>query len=386
MKMPVYRAIVAATIFVVMTVIACTSAANKSMPVGEAPSPAVSNFTSPANLTWEKEWENVQANARKEGRIVIYGAPGVANVKDSLAQELKKFGLAAEIFIGSGAEHVNRLSSQRRAGIYDVDVYVGGATTLLLDLIPMGYIDPLEPQLLLPEVKDIKYWRASKLPWVDKNKMTLAFAPSATGGVVINTSLVKQDEIVSFKDLLNPKWKGVIVMSDPTLAGTGLSWFTTTEKLMGLDYVKNLILQNPVIIRDYRLQADWLAKGKYPVGIGTGTVVEDFMEAGAPIKRYLLKEGSYISSGAANLAIINRASHPFASKLFINWLLSKEGQTIWSREAQSVSGRVDVPIDHVQTWKIPDPQMKYFLEYTEEAQLEKSRYIELAKELLGAVK
>jgi len=141
-----------------------------------------------------------------------------------------------------------------------------------------------------------------------------------------------------------------------------------------------------VIIRDYRLQADWLAKGKYPVGVGTGTVVEEYMEVGAPIKRYLLKEGSYISSGAANLAMINRAPHPYASKFFVNWLLSKEGQTIWSREARSVSGRIDVPADHIAPWKVPDSKMKYFLEYTEEAQLEKSRYVELAKEILAAVK
>ncbi len=250
----------------------------------------------------------------------------------------------------------------------------------------MGVIDPLEPYLFLPEVKDARLWRAGELPWVDRDKKVLAFAPYAEGGVAINSSMVKPGEIVSFTDLLDPKWKGVIVMSDPTIAGTGLSWFANTQKLMGLDYVKNLILQNPVIIRDYRIQADWLAKGKYPVAVGTGTPVEEYMKAGAPIKRYLLKEGSYITSGAANLAIINKASHRNASKFFINWLLSKEGQTIWSREAQSISGRLDVLSDNVPDWKVPNPQMKYFLEYTEEAQLEKSKYMEIAKEMLAPIK
>ena len=98
-----------------------------------------------------------------------------------------------------------------------------------------------------------------------------------------------------------------------------------------------------MIIRDYRLQADWLAKGKYPVGVGTGTVVEEYMEVGAPIKHYLLKEGSYISSGAVNLAMINRAPHPYASKFFVNWLLSKEGQTVYSTAASVTPIRSDVP-------------------------------------------
>ncbi len=372
-------------IFVIET--ACIT----GVPKGQSITPAILDTPragdSPGKSGWESEWDSLQANAKKEGRIVVYGAPAVAPVRNSFIQGMKKFGVEAEIFVGTGGEFVNKVTAQRRAGIYGMDVYVGGGTTLVINLIPAGYIDPLEPQLLLPEVKESRYWRPGELPWVDKNKSALAFAASPTGGVVINSSLVKQDEISSFLDLLNPKWKGNIVMNDPTVTGTGLAWFSTTDKLMGRDYIKNLALQKPVILRDQRLQVDWIAMGKYPVGVGIlYTPVEEYIGLGAPLKQYLLKEGSYISSGAGNVALINKAAHPNASKLFINWLLSKTGQTIWSTEVMDLSQRLDVAVDNIPANRRPDPKMKYLLEYTEEAQLEKPKYMELARELFSPTK
>src|SRR3990167_8066118 len=85
-----------------------------------------------------------------------------------------------------------------------------------------------------------------------------------TINLAINTEHVNQDEVKSYYDLLNPKWKGKIVMSDPTINGTGGSAFAVLGfQLLNLDFFRQLSRQELMITRDERLMVDWVAKGKY---------------------------------------------------------------------------------------------------------------------------
>jgi hypothetical protein len=63
--------------------------------------------------------------------------------------------------------------------------------------------------------------------------------------------------------------------------------------------------------------------------------------------------------------IFNRAPHPNAAKVYINWLLSKEGQTINARATGYISNRLDVPTDHAAPWRVPQPGS--IKTYTQEA-------------------
>lgn len=85
---------------------ACLAPAGVKQTLGtsESPAPAspVADGETSLKPAWEMEWEKIQSSARKEGRIIIYGAPAVSSVRNSFIQELKKFGLAAEVFVGTG--------------------------------------------------------------------------------------------------------------------------------------------------------------------------------------------------------------------------------------------------------------------------------------------
>ena len=58
---------------------------------------------------------------------------------------------------------------------------------------------------------------------------------------------------------------------------------------------------------------------------------------------------------------MNRAPHPNAGKVFINWLLGKAGQTAWSKAMEQVSRRADVPSDHVPSYMAPKPSARYWV-------------------------
>src|SRR5262249_46843281 len=66
-----------------------------------------------------------------------------------------------------------------------------------------------------------------------------------------------------------------------------------------------------------------------------------------------LKEGTDLSPTNGNLALFNRAPNPNAAKIYINWLLSKEGQTVFARANGYVSARLDVPTDHTEPCRVP---------------------------------
>ena len=54
------------------------------------------------------------------------------------------------------------------------------------------------------------------------------------------------------------------------------------------------------------------------------------------------KEGTYVSSGSGNVVVLKGAPHPNAAKLFLNWMLSREGQEIYGRSTGQATRRLDV--------------------------------------------
>ncbi len=80
-----------------------------------------------------------------------------------------------------------------------------------------------------------------------------------------------------------------------------------------------------------------------------------------------MKEGSYVISGSASMGLVNRSPHPNAAKVYINWLLSRETQTQWTRASGNWSRRVDLSQDHLNPRIIPRVQniAKYQMNYKE---------------------
>lgn len=167
---------------------------------------------------------------------------------------------------------------------------------------------------------------------------------------MINTSLVKKDEVKAYRDLLNPKWKGKILIDDPTILGGGNRWAMFIGEYfpeLGWDFQRELARQEPTLLRDRRLMAQWLTLGKYSIYLGPHTEVRRMIDAGAPIAVVYPKEGTYGSSGHGSVAFYDKAPNPNAAQVFANWFLTREGQTVYSRARMKQSMRTDVPIDHL---------------------------------------
>lgn len=378
----------ATLIGLVLYSLACTPKAAPTSGTGALPPPADKLAPSQAEPGWQVKWEKTLSEARREGKLVIFAGGSVQEGQYAMQKALNdryKINLDLEWNTGRSSDIMFRLFAERRAGLYTADVTFKGNTTTVNEFKPAKILDYLEPQLLLPEVLDPKAWWEGGLPWVDKDKMILAMSASPELPISINTKLVKEEEIKSYLDLLNPKWKGKIVMDDPTVGGAANSWFmSANSKVMGSDFMRKMAGMDITIIRNKRLEVEWLAQGKYPVGIGLeSALLLQFIKEGAPIKLITPKEGTYLTSSSSNLALIDKAPHPNAARVFINWLLTREGQTIYQNATGNHSARVDVPTDNIHPLRVRQAGVKYFNTIDEEYLQTGPEQTRMAQEIFG---
>lgn len=340
---------------------------------------------SPVREAWEEKWVRWVSAAKKEGNVTIYSTFDPESRK-SLSDTFKqKYGIRVEFTSGRGSEMAQKLLAESRAGLAISDINTGGSTTHIVTTKPAGVLQPLEQVPILPEVVNPEFWWGSGLRWIDREHYALAFSAYPSPSIGINTGQVNSGEIKSYQDLLNPKWKSKITVNDPTVDGSGNKWFSVVgESITGWDYMRKFAKQEPIIVRNERLQVEWLAQGKYPIAIKPiKAVVQEFQQIGAPLQLINMAEGEYLSSGKGILTLIKGAPHPNAAKVFINWLLTKDVQTLYSKVSGYQSARLDVPTDFIDPVATRVSGVKYINSDDEDSILRSTEYDKLALEIFG---
>ncbi len=331
---------------------------------------------------WQQEWNTLAAGARQEGKLVIASSAGTP-IREAYAKTFgEKYGVTLDFLAAKPAEMVPKIQAERRAGIFTVDVFLAGLGTVVPLLGPEGALDPLDKYLLLPEVLDLKNWWSGALLWGDSNHYQLMYLAFPRYPLSVNTDLISAGEIKSYDDLLNPKWKGKISLLDPSMAGAGNEFFAFMADLKGLDFLRKLGNQDIIITRDERLQAEWAARGKYPIAIGIKPeLMSDFKKIGAPIAAVKASEGAYLTASGGGVAFLNKAPHPQAARVFVNWLLSKEGQTVAAQAYGAQSAREDVPADFLDADSVRQPGMTYRNTISEEHQERRREFMKVARDM-----
>ncbi len=292
------------------------------------------------------EWDKTVEEAKKERKIVL-AIPPATELRTALERLLKqRFGLDAELISAPGPKNASRIAAEKKAGVNYFDAIICGTGTAA-GLTHDGMLEPIESFWILPEVKDPKLWWGGHI-WEDNlktNKFLYSFlADVSTHSTWYNTSLAKPQELRAFDDYLNPKWKGKIGFSDPRVPSSGQSIWSFMWEQRGEEFLKKLVEQDLFLTRDLRQLADALAKGKVALAFGLGrSQTEPFVKAGLPIKPApVTKEGLPASNAFGVLGVIKDPPHVNATKVFINWFLSREGQDWYGRIMQNGTRRLDV--------------------------------------------
>jgi iron(III) transport system substrate-binding protein len=325
------------------------------------------------------EWAKVVAAAKREGKLSLF-----LYQRDNIEAAVKAFEKTyPEIQLTTAsvaaAETGPRIMAERRAGKFLWDACICGPTTPFAVLYPAKALEAIKPALLLPEVLDESKWWGGKHHYMDpEGQHIFVFLGSVEmPNVYYNKNLVDPKEFRSYWDLVNPKWRGKILSLDPRQPGrqrVGARFLYNIPDL-GAPFLSRLFTEMDITVsREDRQAMDWLAVGKFPLCIFCGDI-EKARVQGLPVDEfntYAWKEGSAIYSGSnGTVALMGNAPHPNAARVFINWLLSREGQTSFQKimngpDLVMESMRLDIPKDPIPAARRRASGVNYILMDTPE--------------------
>jgi iron(III) transport system substrate-binding protein len=174
---------------------------------------------------------------------------------------------------------------------------------------------------------------------------------------IYNTELVTAaDAPKTWTDLLNPKWRGQLATSPITIGGTAWMQFAFMHDVLGADYLKKFVAQEPKLFPAYNPVVLSVARGEQLVGVTAA--LNEYSERvgnGAPIATVFPAEGVPFTNYP--LMLLANGPHPHAGELFANWYLSKVGQAGLVRVRGAYSARADVasapgnpPLAQIKRW------------------------------------
>ncbi len=313
------------------------------------PTPTPTSTPASEEERLQQEWDALIEAAQDEGQLVLVmgGSAGRAYrpVVEFFSQN---FGIEVVISAGASSSLVDRMLGPER---FQVDVsFMGGSSPDRLLLA--NALDPIADLLIHPEVTDTSLWFGGTHLYADEAQQYV-FILSASAGPVLslryNTNLMTQgdlDSINSVWDYVDPKWAGKIVALSPLTAGVvGPYYEAYVHPDIGREWVDAFVAPElgVTFLQNSAQLVDGVAKGRYHFTIATGSVGSDLdslAQLGASVERFpctvtdvcareLTEAGSLTGAAAQNtVMVLNDRPHPNAAKLFVNWFLGREGQTI----------------------------------------------------------
>lgn len=268
--------------------------------------------------------------AKKEGKLVFWESGSAKEWEQVFSKFRQRYGfLTTEFWRASDAGILQKIVSEARAGVYNVDIS-GAEIDILSELKKAGVMkryDWPNTRDWSPQHKDREGY------WIARNILATV--------VTYNTSLVSPAEAPkSWDDLLNPKWKGSISMDKDGGEWVLMMW-AAWGKERTVNYLKNLAKNNIVMGAGATARTELLAAGAYKIDLRLNlNRILDYQKKGAPLE--WVRSDPILAKGTP-IFIAERAPHPNAAMLFADWFTSLEGQQAY----YEASGKL-----------LPDPRIK----------------------------
>jgi iron(III) transport system substrate-binding protein len=269
--------------------------------------------------------------AKKEGKLVAYVSMLTENATALLAEFKKKYPfIDTSLYRANTQKLLPKIQLEARTQQHQADV-ISATFTIWNELtrgkLIMKYDSP-ERSRFPADLKDADgYWNILHL---------------GVQGMAYNTKMVPPDIAPkSYEDLLHPRWRPKQIAMDYRDS----SWMAVMLEIMGeaegIAFMKKLAAKDLYMRENKNLLTQLLAAGEFPVL--ANTYLETFakiQKAGAPIE--WVAGRNPIPASTHLLGIYAHARHPNAAKLFVDFLLSREGQSLTANVIGTYPANPDV--------------------------------------------
>ncbi|MGN9780968.1 ABC transporter substrate-binding protein [Nonomuraea sp. ZG12] len=253
--------------------------------------------------------------AQKEGELTWYSVPA-ENIAKSVSDDFaKKYGIQVKFIRLTSSDLAQRFAAEAESGKPAADLFVGsytpfvaqalgkGWTVKLADAQIPGYPNGFPGTYLLP----------------DDGTAVIQIQPT---GIAVNSQQAG-DAIKDWPDLLDPKWKGKIILVDPRTSAAYTPFWNLIVKEHGEEFLTKLKAQQPIVASGAAPATQQLAAGEAAIVMpAVQSIAEDLKSKGAPVA-YVQPPASTGPEIVPGLAA--KAAHPNAARLFVHYLMSQEG-------------------------------------------------------------
>ena len=271
-----------------------------------------------------------EAKAKTEGTLVYYTSNRTTTAEKHARGFEKKYGIKVQIFRSGTEKIMAKLEAEAQAGRIQADI---------LNISDPGYYFALQGRgALLPYIS--RY--ANAIPDAFKDRDGQWIASRLTNMVMAyNTKLIPADQAPKrWIELTDPKWQKKITVASPSYGGTSLNWAAGMVKLYGWKFFEDLGKNKPLLTEGHQPGMQLVASGERPLsGEMNDYDARASISKGQPVAIIVPQEG--VIAVPTPIAILKATARSNAAKLFVDYMLSEEGQAIMV-EDDTYSARTDV--------------------------------------------
>jgi ABC-type Fe3+ transport system substrate-binding protein len=294
----------------------------------------------------QDEWKALQERAKGQTMMVTH------QPNDSIVAILnefgKRFGIKVDTMVARPSATLSRVQTEQRAGQYLWDLWWAGTSTMVNVAVPGGMLEKIEPFMMLPDVKDPATWRHLDFVYADVGRHVYVDINETNYAILRNVKVLPEVKIETADDFLNPKLKGKISSRDASTPNYGTFALATLYRDKGADFLTKLLNAQEVRVFENPQQMESaLVRGQHAVSIGLESgIYEQCRRDGGCRDIEQMKQFQIATSWG--MSVPKNPPHPDAVKLWLNWIMSKEGQEtkvrLWpvNNDTGSLSMRKDV--------------------------------------------
>jgi iron(III) transport system substrate-binding protein len=260
--------------------------------------------------------------ARREGKVVAYGTITLDAFRVIQRIFESRYGMPVEYWRAAATQVYDRVLAEHRAGRVMFDVVTANRGPMLL-LKAQGVFQPY----VSPSYED--YPVTSK----DREGILSPAYRMTVVGILYNTRLVSPSEAPrTLLDLVDRRWRRQIVMPDPNLHTTTLTWLVNLKRVLGgqwRGYVEGLAAQVGALVESFLPAAERVIRGEFPIGISYVHYTYLFREA--PLE--YVRTGPLLAD-AHVIGLAKHAPHPSAGKLLVDLMTSRAAAHVWAQSGE----------------------------------------------------
>jgi iron(III) transport system substrate-binding protein len=270
------------------------------------------------------------AKAKAEGKVVWYTSTPIAQAQKIADAFQKDTGIKVEMFRSGGSAILRRFQQEMDAGRVAVDVLTHSEPPAAKALAKKGLFVAFKP-MNFDKVPD-----AAK----DPNGFFVGQRLNMMTHYLRSDKIAATDEPKSWDDLHDPRYKGKLVMTDPSFTSLQVSVVGTIAKARGWSFYEKLRANDVMIVQGNQQVSDALKRGERLIAVGAlDSYAADLKRDGHPIKTLYPPDGIFVIPSPTS--IVKGSPNPNAAKIFADFMLADASQSIFPADG-GYSARTDI--------------------------------------------